>query len=412
MKLCPALLCLTAALLALTACAPADRGVDPAAVPAFVEHIPLEYATQFAVDRYEDGYLLLTVADGAKYVVVPEDKPAVNLGVDGASVVRRPCGHIYLAGSSATDLIIRLGALDRVKCCSTKAEDYAIPAARDAIDAGKIRYVGKYSAPEYETLLGARCDLAIESTMLYHVPKVREQLERLGVPVVVERSCYESSPLGRLEWVKFYAALLGAEEEADAFFAGEKEKLAKLTDRLATSDAAEPDADPNVTGAVKPKVAFFYLSTNGYVNVRKPGDYLCRIIELVGGEYAFGSAAEEDSNALSTINIDWEAFYRAAVDADLLVYNSSIDGGMNSVDDLIAKNPLFREFKAVKSGNVWRANANMYQENSRVVDLILDFDRVLNGSGPDAAANPADPAPESPESQPPRFLTKLERLRD
>ena len=63
-------------------------------------------------------------------------------------------------------------------------------------------YAGKYNAPDYELILSKACDLAIESTMISHSPEVKEQLEQLGIPVLVERSSYESHPLGRMEWLK------------------------------------------------------------------------------------------------------------------------------------------------------------------------------------------------------------------
>ena len=42
-----------------------------------------------------------------------------------------------------------------------------------------MTYVGKYSAPDYEALLMEECSLAIESTMIYHTPEVKEKLEEL-----------------------------------------------------------------------------------------------------------------------------------------------------------------------------------------------------------------------------------------
>lgn len=75
-------------------------------------------------------------------------------------------------------------------------------------------YAGKYNAPDYELILSKSCDLAIESTMIHHAPEVKEQLEQLGIPVLVERSSYESHPLGRMEWLKLYGVLLGKEELA------------------------------------------------------------------------------------------------------------------------------------------------------------------------------------------------------
>ena len=71
---------------------------------------------------------------------------------------------------------------------------------------GRMLYAGKYNAPDYERILSGSCDLAVESTMIYHSPEVKEQLERLGIPVLVERSSYERHPLGRMEWLKLYGA--------------------------------------------------------------------------------------------------------------------------------------------------------------------------------------------------------------
>ena len=83
---------------------------------------------------------------------------------------------------------------------------------------GEISYAGKYSAPDYERIVSANCGLAIENTMIYHTPEVKEQLEKFGIPVLVERSRYESDPLARMEWVKLYGILFDKEAEAETFF--------------------------------------------------------------------------------------------------------------------------------------------------------------------------------------------------
>ena len=77
----------------------------------------------------------------------------------------------------------------------TQAENWYLDAALTAMEQGEIAYAGKYSAPDYEMILSADCGLAIENTMIYHTPEVKEQLEKFGVPVLVERSSYESDPL-------------------------------------------------------------------------------------------------------------------------------------------------------------------------------------------------------------------------
>ena len=88
------------------------------------------------------------------------------------------------------DLFLALDALDSITLSGTRAEGWHLEEAKAAMEAGHIAYAGKYSAPDYEQILAADCGLAIENTMIYHTPEVKEQLERFGIPVLVERSSY------------------------------------------------------------------------------------------------------------------------------------------------------------------------------------------------------------------------------
>lgn len=344
----------------------AGDAVDSSEAITKIDSLELSYATQFSVDYYSEGYIHIHIEDGKEYVIVPEGKPDNNLGFEGVTFIRRPADNIYLAASSAMDLFARLDGLDDIKACSTSAEDYSMPEVQSRIEDGIITYVGKYSAPDYETLMGMGTDLAIESTMIYHTPEVKEQLEKFGIPVIVERSSYEEDPLGRLEWIKLYGIILGKEEMAESFFEEQSKAVQELKDKL-SQETVE-----------KKTVAFFYVSSNGYINVRKPGDYLSKMIQIAGGNYALGGIKLDEENALSTVNINWEDFYREAKDADILIYNGTIDGGINSIDDLTAKNELFSDFRAVREGNVWCTNMNLFQETSKVKEVIEDFYTVIN----------------------------------
>ncbi|EEG55427.1 hypothetical protein CLOSTASPAR_02491 [[Clostridium] asparagiforme DSM 15981] len=184
-----------------------------------VDHsMELLYADQFSVDYYDDGFAMITIADDNRYLVVPEGEAVPNGIPDGVTVVRRPLNNIYLVATSAMDLFCSLDAVDRITLSGTDASGWYIREARQAIESGIMSYAGKYNAPDYELILSKSCDLAVESTMIYHSPEVKEQLETLGIPVLVERSSYESHPLGRMEWLKLYAVLLGREELAGELF--------------------------------------------------------------------------------------------------------------------------------------------------------------------------------------------------
>ena len=78
------------------------------------------------------------------------------------------------------------------------------------------------------------------------------------------------------------------------------------------------------------------MSTDGSIVVRKSDDYIPSMIEIAGGRYAFKDLKNPDSNAPS-VKLTMEEFYATAVDADYLIYNSSIDASVKSIDDLLAK---------------------------------------------------------------------------
>lgn len=331
-----------------------------------VGSLELKYATGFSIDYYEEGYRHIHIMDGSDYIIVPEGMDNKDFGLHNVAFIKENPSNIYLAASSAMDLFKELDALENVKECSTKAEDYSDPVITDMINNNEIVYVGKYSAPDTETLLANDCKLAIESTMINHTPKIKEQLESLNIPVLTEYSSYEEHPLGRLEWIKLYGALTGKTDEAEAFFAKECEKVENVMAKISTSDKD------------RPSVAFFYISSNGYVNVRKPGDYFSRMIDIAGGSYALSNLQLDEENALSTVNITMEDFYREAKEADILIYNSTITGNVASIDELLDKSPIFADFEAVKNKRVYCTTLNLFQDSSKVADIIYSLHNVIN----------------------------------
>lgn len=338
-------------------------GVKEAAPPQaeITGHMELVYAGQFSVDYYSDESALITIGGTDRYLLLPEGMEAPAHDRD-AVLLRKPLQTLYLAASSAMDLFLQLDALDRVRLTSTSANNWAIPRVVQALEQGDMLYAGKYSAPDFERILSEGCDLSIQSTMIYHSPDIREKLTELGVPVLVERSSYESHPLGRVEWIRLYGLLMDREEEAERFF---EEQLRQL-DALRTVGAEEKD------------VAFFYINSAGTAVVHKGGDYVAKMIELAGGRYVFEDLRRDDT-ALSTVNLQMESFYAGARDADVLIYSSAVGGNLDALEQLLNKSELLSDFKAVQSGNVWCTGQNMFQESSASAGMIADINAILSG---------------------------------
>ncbi|MDE7261737.1 MAG: ABC transporter substrate-binding protein [Oscillospiraceae bacterium] len=325
------------------------------------EHLKLDYAQSFSVDYSQEGYAKITI-DGIVYLLVPEMEDVPEDTPGDVVILRQPLDNIYLQATAAMDCFRQLDAISAITLSGTQADGWYIPEARQAMEDGSMVYAGKYSAPDYELIVDKGCDLALESTMIYHNPEVKEQLERFGVPVLVERSSYESHPLGRMEWIKLYGVLLGKEDEAEAYFNAQLESLAPVLEQENTGKT----------------VAFFSVTSNGSVTVRKSGDYIAKAIGLAGGVYIFQDLAA-DENALSTMNIQMETFYEAARDADVLIYNSTIEADLETISQLTAKSAPLADFKAVQSGDVWCTGKSMFQESQSVGSMILDIHAILAG---------------------------------
>ena len=322
--------------------------------------MPLEYANQFQVDYLTGGCDLITINESGRFLLVPEGKePPADTDKD-IIILHQPVENIYLAATSAMCLFDALDALGNITMSGTNADGWYIENARAAMENGAITYAGKYSAPDYEMIMSKGCSLAIESTMISHSPDVQKKLEDVGVPVWIDRSSYEPHPLGRTEWIKLYGLLVGKEEQAEKIFS----EQAAYLDSIPTENTGK-------------SVAFFYISSAGNAVVHKNGDYLTKMIKLAGGNPAFTNLGDDDETG--SINFNMEQFYADAKNADVIIYNSSIDGEINTVEELLAKSSLIADFKAVKDGNVWCTSKNLFQETTEFGLMVADMYRIFTG---------------------------------
>lgn len=373
------LICPAIFLLLLCGCKGAD-GIPAKPVQikglTFSERVENSYAEQFAIDRYEGGFSLISTMDGAEFLIVPEGKnPPENIDKK-ITVLTQPIENIYLAASSAMGLFAELECGNSIKFSGTKADDWHIEYAADAMKNGKIIYAGKYREPDYELLLTGGCELSVQSTMINHSPEVREKLEELGIPVFVDFSSYEPHPLGRSEWIKVYAEMCGKPEKAEELFNEQAELLR----------AAESTENTGKTAV------FFYINTSGQAVTRKSGDYVTKMIELAGGKNIFTDLGGSET-ASGAVTMETERFYSEAKNADFIIYNSAVGGEINTVEELISRCGLLADFKAVKSGNVWCTKENLFQETMKLGTVISDLNLIFT---------------EKTEENPPVFLFKIE----
>ncbi len=322
----------------------------------------LQYAENFTVDYYQGGYVIMTtIIDGQRFLIVPEGKDIPDDLDEDLIVLKRPIKDVYLVASAVMDMFGELDGLDAITFSGQPEDNWYVEKAKEAMAGGDILYAGKYSKPDYELLVSKGCTLAIENKMISHSPEVIEKLKDFDIPTLIEYSSYESHPLGKVEWVKFFGAMLGKEDKALEIF----DQQAAILDKVKTDEKIDKT------------VAFFYVTSNGLISVRQSNDYIPKMIDIAGGKYIFEDLGDPE-NKRSTVNMQVEEFYNGAKDADYLIYNSSIDGGITNINELVDKCEVLADFKAVKDGNVWCTTNDMYQQSLSIGYMIEDIHAMIS----------------------------------
>lgn len=356
-----ATLLLGLAALLLTGC---SKKIDPDKLDFLgneTRKVETEYANLFEITEYDSGYALLSIDKIEQTVlIVPEDKEIPKDCPKELMVVEKPLDKIYVVSTGAMDFFVKADALDKVKFASLNEEDWYIDEAKESLKDGSISYAGKYSMPDYELLRDKECDLILENSMITHTPEVLNELKNLDFSVIVEVASYEDEPLGRMEWIKLIGYLTDQEDRAKEAFEKQKEKV--LSIKAASDDN-------------KPTAIIFSITSAGTVSVRKSDDYIVKMLELAGAKNGLFKVEE----GTGSTTIQQEAFYDEAINADYLIYNSSIEGEIDSIESLEEKFPLIKNTKAYKEGHITCLKGNTYQSVMSTGDLIFDLSRMFQG---------------------------------
>lgn len=88
---------------------------------------------------------------------------------------------------------------------------------RTLIDEGSVIDVGHEEHMNTELVLQLQPDVLF-AFAVNNLNKNHRTLKKAGIPIVIDASWLEESPLGRAEWITFFALFLNKEKEAQEFF--------------------------------------------------------------------------------------------------------------------------------------------------------------------------------------------------
>ena len=326
--------------------------------------MPLDYAEGFSIELFQGGYRMISAGTGGyQYLVVPEGAAVPEDLDENVKVLQKPINRVYMASTGMESLVDAIGGLENTPLVGTDINGWYLENVIAAMEDGSIQFGGKYSEPDFEILTDKEIQLHINTTMIDSKPEILEKFDELGIPSLVEDSSKERHPLARVEWVKLLGVLFDLEDEADRYFEEQKQLM---------DDATAPEP-------LGRTVAMGYVSTDGEkCYARNGGDYIAQMIGLAGGSYV---CADMEPESGGNSNMTFEEWYVKFKDADCLFY-MNFAAKFYTMEEMIESNPLFADFAAVKSGNVWITSPDFTQSTAAIASIVVDMNTILSSDDP------------------------------
>lgn len=331
----------------------------------------ITYANGFSID-YADDYTLITVRNPwdttrvlHRYVLIDRDKPRPQQLPEG-DVVPTPVNSIACLSSADAAVIDRLGDLDKVKAMA-ETRYVKMPALRKGLEEGAIADIGGYASLNIEQLMSVSPDIIIVApyqNMGYG------KLESTGISIVECASYMENTPLGRAEWIRFIAAFLKKDKEAEEIIAAVAKEYLAMKEKAGQTTSRPTVFSEKMYGTV------WYV----------PGgkSYMAHFFEDAGADYLW-----RDDEHTGSLTLNLEMVYDKAENADYWIIKSDKD---ITYDQLKGENESYSWFDAWKNRRIVFSNTvlnNYYEEGVLNPHWVLaDLIRIFHPEIPQTDNTP------------------------
>jgi len=190
-----------------------------------VSRTHIQYANGFNIKEESNGITVINVLTpwvntetNYRYALIPKEiQTTITLDKNKYdAIISTPVENIVVTSTTHIPALEELGVLNRLigfpdtKYISSKA-------ARKRIDAGKIKELGVNENLNIEAVLALQPEL-IFGFAINDGNSTYETLQRANIPVVYNGEWVEETPLGKAEWIKFFAPFFNKTKEANVIF--------------------------------------------------------------------------------------------------------------------------------------------------------------------------------------------------
>ncbi len=215
---------------------------------------------------------------------------------------------------------------------------------KELIKQGEIIDVGGENTPNYELIMAMQPDVVIAYGIAGSNNSHIERLQKFGIKVLTIGDYLENSPLGKLEYLKLFGELTGKRELADSIFTYKEGQYLDIKTKIAAAINREQSANADYSKKHKPTKVLLNAPYKGTWYIPGKGNYTAQLIQDAGGEILGAKDGSANSAQLS-----FEQVYQYALQAQVWLHPNSI----NTLGELSAEHPLFKNIPALKNGKVY-----------------------------------------------------------
>lgn len=303
---------------------------NPKETDLFLDKAYPETAIGYSVE-YHGTYKVVRLHDpwNQTYILVQRGEE-VPSGYSDVQVFTIPVDRVVTLSTTQLPMIISLN-----ESASVKGHEGLKWAHGDEIkelaDAGEIIEVGQ----DLELMVTLEPDVIFCDANDNSISEKYKYIE-VGLNPVIEAEWMEEDPLGRAEWIKYYALFYNKEKTANEVY--EQIQNNYTTIRKKAADVAYR---PTVLNGI---------TWHGSWCADGGGSYMAQLFRDAGGDYIWNDTPDRDN-----LWFDFEYVYDQGHDAEFWIDT----GTAESSEELLAMDPRYEKFKAFRTGRVYGHNARV-----------------------------------------------------
>ncbi|NKI27260.1 ABC transporter substrate-binding protein [Arenibacter sp. 6A1] len=189
------------------------------------ENVAIDYAKGFSIEKPSDDITVITInspwpnaESSYTYALIPKDKQAF-ISLDASAydaIIATPVERIIVTSTTHIPALEALGVSDKL-VGFPNTDFISSEATRKLISNGQVQDLGSNEAINTEMVIALQPEVVI-GFGIDNKNSAYNTIQRANIPIVYNGDWTEESPLGKSEWIKFFAPFFGMEATADTIF--------------------------------------------------------------------------------------------------------------------------------------------------------------------------------------------------